>query len=164
MAIVQDAGGAAGERGAGPDAEGRGAEGRGGGDGTRPPAGATGIRPRSARSGRTEGVYPPEGGMPRRRGGAFREWPITLLLLGAAAGLGITATGSFRVGMVVLGCTLLLGAVLRGALPRVGMLAVRSRFTDVLTLTVFGAAVVLFALIALPDPVLDVPLDELNWR
>ncbi|CAM5421115.1 hypothetical protein SVIOM342S_04636 [Streptomyces violaceorubidus] len=42
-------------------------------------------------------------------------------------------------------------------LPDVGMLAVRSRFTDIVTYGVFGLSIALLALMAQPDPVLEIP-------
>ena len=42
----------------------------------------------------------------------------------------------------------------------VGMLAVRSRFTDVITYGVLGTAIVLLALMAQPNPILEIPFLE----
>lgn len=63
----------------------------------------------------------------------------------------------FRVGTVLIGSALLAGAVMRWLLPSVGMLAVRSRFTDMVTYGVLGLAIVLLALMAQPEPLLTVP-------
>jgi uncharacterized membrane protein YjjP (DUF1212 family) len=105
----------------------------------------------------------PEGGG-RAIGGQFpapaRQWPILLVLGGIAAGLLLTAAGSFRAGIVLVGASMLAGAVLRWLLPSVGMLAVRSRFTDVITYGVLGTAIVLLALMAQPHPVLEIPFLE----
>ncbi|WP_329135668.1 DUF3017 domain-containing protein [Streptomyces sp. NBC_01476] len=92
--------------------------------------------------------------------GPARQWPILLVVLGVAIGLIITATGSFRPGTLVIGASLLAGAGLRWGLAKVGMLAVRSRFTDVLTYGVLGLAIVLLALMAQPDPLIRVPFLE----
>jgi hypothetical protein len=71
---------------------------------------------------------------------------------------GLLATlANFRVGLLIVGCALLAGAVLRGWLPAVGMLAVRSRLTDVLTYGVMGGVVVLLTLMAQPSPWIEVP-------
>jgi hypothetical protein len=75
----------------------------------------------------------------------------------AGAGLVMVAADTTRPGLVLLGSALLLGGLLRWLLPSVGMLAVRSRFTDVLTYWVLGAAIVLLALMAQPHPVLRLP-------
>jgi len=89
-----------------------------------------------------------------------RQWPILLVIAGTAIGLIITATGPFRPGTLVIGGSLLVGAGLRWSLKRVGMLAVRSRFTDVITYGVLGLAIVLMALMVQPDPVIQIPFLE----
>lgn len=79
------------------------------------------------------------------------------------AGLGLLIVGTdpfaeaFRVGAMLMGVALLAGAVLRWVVPSVGMLAVRSRFTDLVTYGLMGTLIVLLALMAQPDPWLDVP-------
>jgi hypothetical protein len=72
-------------------------------------------------------------------------------------GLLLTALDVFRWGLLLIGVALLVGAVLRWALSDVGMLAVRSRFTDIVTCTALGLAIVLLALMAQPKPVLQIP-------
>jgi hypothetical protein len=77
------------------------------------------------------------------------------------AGLLTTALDAFRVGLLLVGAALIGGAVLRWLLPRVGMLAVRSRFTDIITYGTLGGAIVLLALMAQPKPWLEIPfLDD----
>lgn len=81
----------------------------------------------------------------------------------ALVGLGLllTAFDVFRYGTILIGGALLVGGVLRWTLPDVGMLAVRSRFTDLVTYGVLGMAIVLLALMAQPDPWLEIPfLDD----
>ncbi|MYR57935.1 DUF3017 domain-containing protein, partial [Streptomyces sp. SID625] len=76
-------------------------------------------------------------------------------------GLLVIALDAFRVGLLLVGIGLLGGAVLRWLLPRVGMLAVRSRFTDIVTYGVLGLAIVLLGLMAQPRPWLEIPfLDD----
>ncbi|MFD7404019.1 DUF3017 domain-containing protein [Streptomyces sp. NPDC059866] len=102
----------------------------------------------------------PEGGGRAARGDApapARQWPVLLVLGLVGTGLLITALDVFRAGTLVVGGALLAGAVLRWLLPSVGMLAVRSRFTDIVTYSVLGLAIVLLALMAQPDPLLKVP-------
>ncbi|MEV7000183.1 DUF3017 domain-containing protein [Streptomyces sp. NPDC093982] len=102
----------------------------------------------------------PEGGGRAASGDApapARQWPVLLVLGLVAVGLLITALDVFRVGTLVIGSALLAGAVLRWLLPSVGMLAVRSRFTDIVTYGVLGLVIVLLALMAQPDPLLRVP-------
>ncbi|MHC0434214.1 DUF3017 domain-containing protein [Streptomyces sp. O3] len=106
----------------------------------------------------------PEGGgrvAPSAAPAPARQWPMLLVLGTAGLGLLLTAFDVFRAGAVLIGAALLLGAALRWTLPAVGMLAVRSRFTDILTYGAFGVAIVLLALMAQPDPVLRIPfLDD----
>ncbi|MFB6934106.1 MULTISPECIES: DUF3017 domain-containing protein [Streptomyces] len=86
-----------------------------------------------------------------------RQWPILVVLGLVGVGLLVTALDEFRVGTVLIGSALLAGAVMRWLLPSVGMLAVRSRFTDMVTYGVLGLAIVLLALMAQPHPLLTVP-------
>ncbi|WP_405012970.1 DUF3017 domain-containing protein [Kitasatospora sp. NBC_01539] len=107
------------------------------------------------RPARTTGTLPPEGSAAaagRSHTLPVRQWPISLVLAVAGLGVAVTWFGDFKVGLLVLGGSLLLAAVLRLALPEVGMLAVRSRFTDVGVLAFLGGAVVLLTLVAQPDP------------
>ncbi|WP_049579386.1 DUF3017 domain-containing protein [Streptomyces sp. SBT349] len=108
----------------------------------------------------TRGTARPEGGQRLAGGDApapIRQWPLMAVLGTVLVGLLITLA-DFRIGLLVLGGGLLAGAVLRGWLPSVGMLAVRSRFTDVATYGVLGAAIVLLTLMAEPDPWLELPV------
>ncbi|AEW96071.1 MULTISPECIES: DUF3017 domain-containing protein [Streptomycetaceae] len=109
----------------------------------------------------TTGTSRPEGGG-RAAGGTHsapaRQWPLLTVVAGVALGLLITAAGEFRAGLIVVGAALLFGAALRWLLPSVGMLAVRSRFTDLITYGVLGVAVVLLALMAPPRPIVHIPL------
>ncbi|MBP5937444.1 DUF3017 domain-containing protein [Streptomyces sp. LBUM 1476] len=86
-----------------------------------------------------------------------RQWPMLAVFGTVALGLLITALDQFRVGTIIIGVALLGGAVMRWLLPGVGMLAVRSRFTDIVTYGVLGLAIVLLALMAQPNPLLQIP-------
>ncbi len=102
----------------------------------------------------------PEGGGRAAPGDApapARQWPILVVLGLVGTGLLITALDAFRPGTLLIGAALLGGAVLRWLLPDVGMLAVRSRFTDIVTYGVLGAAIVLLAMMAQPKPWLEIP-------
>ncbi|MGW0574398.1 DUF3017 domain-containing protein [Streptomyces sp. NPDC002920] len=101
----------------------------------------------------------PEGGGRAAAGDALaaRQWPIIAVLGLIALGLLVTALDQFRIGSILIGVGLLTGAALRWILPGVGMLAVRSRFTDIATYAVLGTAIVLLALMAQPDPWLQIP-------
>jgi hypothetical protein len=106
----------------------------------------------------------PEGGGRAAPGDApapARQWPILAVLSAVGLGLLLTAFDVFRVGTILIGAALLAGAVLRWTLPSVGMLAVRSRFTDMVTYGVLGVAIVLLAMMAQPHPLLVIPfLDD----
>ncbi|GAA1080491.1 MULTISPECIES: DUF3017 domain-containing protein [Kitasatospora] len=120
---------------------------------------------RAPRTGRrplkTTGTLPPEGSaaaLGRGHSLPVRQWPITLCLAVAGLGLAVIWFADFKIGLLIVGLALLLGAALRAALPEVGMLAVRSRFTDVGVLTFLGGVIVLLTLVAQPDPWL-----HLSW-
>ncbi len=102
----------------------------------------------------------PEGGGRAAPGDApapARQWPILAVLLVAALGLLLTAFGLFRIGTLLIGVALLAGGMLRWAVPDVGMLAVRSRFTDIVTYGGLGLVIVLLALMVQPNPWLQIP-------
>ncbi|MER6681097.1 DUF3017 domain-containing protein [Streptomyces olivaceoviridis] len=102
----------------------------------------------------------PEGGGRAAAGDApapARQWPLLVVLSTVALGLLLTALDVFRYGTLLVGAALLAGAVMRWMLPGVGMLAVRSRFTDIATYGVLGLAIVLLALMAQPNPLLQIP-------
>ncbi|WP_330461930.1 DUF3017 domain-containing protein [Streptomyces sp. NBC_00820] len=108
----------------------------------------------------TKDTARPEGGGRAAPGDApapARQWPMLVVLSTVALGLLLTALDVFRWGMLLVGVALLVGAGMRWALPSVGMLAVRSRFTDIATYGVLGLAIVLLALSAQPNPLLEIP-------
>ncbi|MEV8306991.1 DUF3017 domain-containing protein [Streptomyces flavidovirens] len=109
----------------------------------------------------------PEGGGRAAPGDAaapVRQWPFLVVLGTTALGLLLVAVDAFgigfRLGTLLIGLALISGAVLRRFIPSVGMLAVRSRFTDMATYGLLGFAIVLLALMAQPDPWLEIPLLE----
>lgn len=93
-----------------------------------------------------------------------RQWPLISVL--GTTGLGLLIVGlhpfdeAFRIGTMLIGVALIGGAVLRRTIPSVGMLAVRSRFTDMVTYGLLGIAIVLLALMTQPDPWLEFPFLE----
>jgi hypothetical protein len=102
----------------------------------------------------------PEGGGRAAPGDApapARQWPILAVLSAVAVGLLVTALDNFRIGCLLIGAALLAGGVLRWLVRDVGMLAVRSRFTDIVTYGVLGSAIVLLTLMAQPNPWLVLP-------
>jgi hypothetical protein len=101
----------------------------------------------------------PEGG--RRAMGAehaapYRQWPLLAVCCGVLIGLLVTI-GDFRAGTLIIGLSLLAAAVMRRTMPSVGMLAVRSSFTDMLTYATLGIAIAMLGLMVQPAvfPVLD---------
>jgi hypothetical protein len=102
----------------------------------------------------------PEGGgraAPRDAPAPARQWPVLAVLATVGLGLLLTALDQFRYGTLLVGLALLAGGVLRWLLPDVGMLAVRSRFTDIATYGVLGTAIVLLAMMVQPNPWLVIP-------
>ncbi|WP_190111169.1 DUF3017 domain-containing protein [Streptomyces cinnamoneus] len=106
----------------------------------------------------------PEGGGRAAAGDApapARQWPLLAVLGVTGLGLLVVAFDAFRVGALLIGLAMIGGAVLRWMLPDVGMLAVRSRFTDMFTYGGMGVAIVLLALMAQPHAWLKIPfLDD----
>ncbi|WP_329401347.1 DUF3017 domain-containing protein [Streptomyces melanogenes] len=105
----------------------------------------------------------PEGGGRAASGASpapARQWPLLTVLGSTGLGLLLVSVDLFRVGLIIIGLALLAGGVLRWMLPSVGMLAVRSRFTDITTYGVLGVLIVLLALVAQPRPWLDIPFLE----
>lgn len=74
---------------------------------------------------------------------------MLLVLAVAAAGIVVVVLGGFRPGCIVLGAAVLLAGVLRLLLPtaRMGMLAIRSKGLDLLTMLGLGAALVAAAVV-----------------
>ena len=104
----------------------------------------------------------PEGGgraMGGEHAAPYRQWPLLVVCSGALIGVLVTIV-QFRAGPLIIGASLLGGAVLRWCLPSVGMLAVRSRFTDLVTYGALGTAIVLLALMGQPNPWLRMPFLE----
>ena len=108
----------------------------------------------------TKDTARPEGGGRAAPGDApapARQWPILAVLGLVGLGLLLTALDVFRYGTLLIGIALVAGAALRWILPDVGMLAVRSRFTDIVTYGVLGLAIVLLAMMVQPHPWLQIP-------
>jgi Protein of unknown function (DUF3017) len=86
----------------------------------------------------------------RRRGRVARfvaEVPMALVIIGAGVGLVVIAMHHFRWGSLAVAAAVLGGALFRLVLPTrtAGLLAVRSRFTDVVTMGVIGGALLVLA-------------------
>ncbi|MEE1809768.1 DUF3017 domain-containing protein [Streptomyces sp. BE133] len=139
------------------------------GSGSGAPAGAPHGGPRPSRRfpSFTRDTARPEGGGRAASGDApapARQWPLLAVLCTAGIGLLIVAVDpfaeAFRIGTMLIGVALIGGAVLRVVVPSVGMLAVRSRFTDLVTYGLLGFLIVMLALVAQPEPWLDIPFLE----
>ncbi|MEU5821704.1 DUF3017 domain-containing protein [Streptomyces sp. NPDC047803] len=150
----------------GPTGSGESADAPGGATAAPDTAAPAGTR-RSRRFSLTRDTARPEGG--GRAAGSdapapARQWPLLAVLCTAGAGLLIVAANpfdeAFRVGTILIGLALVTGAALRVAVRSVGMLAVRSRFTDLVTYGLLGTLIVLLALVAQPKPWLDIPFLE----
>ncbi|MET9655850.1 DUF3017 domain-containing protein [Streptomyces sp. NPDC006510] len=136
-------------------------------DDTAGEAAAGGARPSRRFPSLTRDTARPEGGGRAASGDApapARQWPLLAVLCTAGAGLLIVAVDpfaeAFRIGTMLIGVALIGGAVLRLVVPSVGMLAVRSRFTDLVTYGLLGFLIVMLALVAQPKPWLDIPFLE----
>ncbi|MFJ3201928.1 DUF3017 domain-containing protein [Streptomyces sp. NPDC086989] len=130
------------------------------------PAAGAAAGPEAAKSRRfpsiTQDTARPEGHGRAAPGDALaaRQWPMLSVLAATAIGLLLTALGHPRAGCLVIGVALISASVLRRVLPSVGMLAVRSRFTDMVTYGLLGVAITLIALVIEPKPVLHLPFLE----
>ncbi|MEW2489435.1 DUF3017 domain-containing protein [Streptomyces sp. NPDC048411] len=157
------------EPGSGAEGEGSGDNGsdRGPDDAVSAPAPGGGPRGSRRFPSFTRDTARPEGGGRAASGDApapARQWPLLAVLCTAGTGLLIVAlnpfTEAFRIGTILIGAALIGGAVLRCVVPSVGMLAVRSRFTDLVTYGLLGVLIVMLALVAQPKPWLDLPFLE----
>jgi hypothetical protein len=91
-------------------------------------------------------------GAHRRRSAIVRQWPLLLVLAVAGGALIVVADDHFKRGTVVFAAAICLAALLRAVLPngRAGLLRVRSRWLDVLTLAALGVATLAAALVVPP--------------
>jgi hypothetical protein len=87
-------------------------------------------------------LRPPKG----RWGSLLAQWPITLVLLGIGVALLMIGTDHFRRGSIVLSASVMLAMFLRLLLPTssIGMLAVRTRKTDVIVLGALAIGLTIF--------------------
>ena len=90
-------------------------------------------RPRAQRSSRARGF--------------FGELPLALVICGVGVGLLVIAMHHFRWGNLAISISVLAGALFRLVLParKAGLLVVRSRFTDVVTMGIIGGALMVLA-------------------
>jgi hypothetical protein len=89
----------------------------------------------------------------------YRQWPLLAVCGGVLIGLLVTV-GEFRAGTLIIGLSLVAGGVMRWVMPSVGMLAVRSAFTDMVTYGVLGLSIIMLAMMAQPEPWVNIPVLE----
>lgn len=84
--------------------------------------------------------------------GAFRQWPLIVTLMIVGIGLAVVADDHFLRGTVLIAGGVCVAFVLRAVVPaeRVGVLRVRSRALDLLTLAFFGIGTLAAALVVPP--------------
>ncbi|MGH3415332.1 MAG: DUF3017 domain-containing protein [Actinocrinis sp.] len=78
------------------------------------------------------------------------EWPFAVVFTTAAIAVIVVSLGGLKRGLTLLAAALLVGSVLRFVLPpaRAGLLAVRRRGVDVVTMALLGVFLLLLALFA----------------
>ncbi len=81
----------------------------------------------------------------------MRQWPLLVIVAGVFAGLLIAYLGdsSWRLGGLVVGASVGLGAMVRVVLPdrEAGLLQVRGKAFDVTVLAFTGAAIIILAVV-----------------
>ncbi len=80
------------------------------------------------------------------------QWPLALVLLGLVVGLVVLSFYDFRAGSITLGVAIIFGAALRTVLPhdRAGLLAIRTRPVDLVTMYGLGIALTTVAVLIPP--------------
>jgi hypothetical protein len=82
---------------------------------------------------------------------SWRQWPLLIVVIGVLAGLVVSFLGesTWRLGCLLIGASLGVGAVERIALPSrdAGLLQVRTKAFDVSVLAVTGAAIIALAIV-----------------
>jgi Protein of unknown function (DUF3017) len=93
---------------------------------------------------------------PAQPGGAaaravLAQWPFAAVFAVAVIGVLVIAAGALQHGLMLLAVALLLGSVLRFVLTpvRAGLLAVRRRGVDVVTMALLGAVLLVLAMVPL---------------
>jgi hypothetical protein len=80
-----------------------------------------------------------------------RLGPLLVVLIGVVLGLVVAVLGqqTWRIGCLIIGTSLLVGAVIRGALQNrdAGLLQVRSRGFDIAVLTLGGIAIIALSIV-----------------
>jgi hypothetical protein len=83
---------------------------------------------------------------------AVDQWPLALVLLGVGAGLVVLTVNDFRLGSLIIGGSVVFAGALRTVLTRnrAGLLAVRSRTIDLVTVYSLGIALTSLAILVPP--------------
>lgn len=89
---------------------------------------------------------------PSRGTSSPTQWPLLIIVAGVVIGLATAVGGEWRMGALVIGTSLTIGAVERTMLSRraAGMLQVRSKAFDVILLLAMGAGIIVLAILV-PD-------------
>lgn len=87
---------------------------------------------------------------PRSRGSQI----YLCLLVGVAVGLTAVVAGPWRLGIMIVGVTFMVGALARVVVPldHVGMLRVRGRTFDIVWMLLLGVSLGVLALVVPPQP------------
>ena len=95
-------------------------------------------------------IVPRSAGVSSTATRSLRQWPLLIVVFGVVLGLAIATLGdnTWRIGCVVIGSSLCVGAVERIALPRrdAGLMQVRGQAFDVAVLALTGAAIIALAI------------------
>jgi hypothetical protein len=87
-------------------------------------------------------------------GASVRQWPLVVVVVGVLAGLVVAWLGetTWRLGCLVIGASLVVGAVERLLLPdrEAGLLQVRGKAFDVVVVLLTGAAIIALAVVVPP--------------
>lgn len=83
---------------------------------------------------------------------AIDQWPLALVLIGLGTGLAVLTLDDFVVGAIIMAASVLFAGLLRTVLSheRAGLLAIRRRSIDLLTIYALGAALLTLALVVPP--------------
>jgi hypothetical protein len=86
---------------------------------------------------------------PGQSGFSLGQWPLAVVAIAAGVGLALVGLHHFRWGTLTIGFAALGGAILRGLLPtrRAGLLVVRTRAIDVVTMVLLGGGLVVLAVV-----------------
>lgn len=114
------------------------------------------MSPDDARAPQPPGDQPPNdqasSAAARAAAVSANQWPLLIVVAGILVGLGVAFVGQWRMGSMIIGSSLLIGAVERMLLSRrdAGLLQVRTKAFDIIVLLGMGAAIIALAILV-PD-------------